>query len=238
MASKYSSEGVSVLDTMAQAGRFNEWMYESVRPFVKGDIIEFGCGRGTFSRMLARDFPHSRILLSDFDPALADQLRKDFTGSKNITARQADLCRKPDFAGLEGKFDTAIALNVMEHVPDDLAALANIRLLLRPGGRFVMLVPAYRGLYGEVDKSIGHHRRYSKSDVKAKAIKSGFKVQKIRYFNFPGIVGWLVNGKILKKKTIDENAMAAYNKIIPAVKLVDPLLSKVAGLSIIAVLEK
>ena len=123
MASEYSAKGVSVLDTMAQAGRFNEWMYDTVRPFVKGDIIEFGSGRGTFSRMLARDFPKSRILLSDFDKTFVSRLRKGFPHNKNISSRRADLCCKPDFSGLEKSFDTAIALNVMEHTPDDVAAL-------------------------------------------------------------------------------------------------------------------
>jgi SAM-dependent methyltransferase len=134
-------------------------------------------------------------------------------------------------------YDTIVCLNVLEHIEDDLEALRNMHKLLRPGGRLVLYVPANPRLYCEIDRGVGHHRRYLIDDLTGKMAKAGFKVQHSRHHNILGAVGWWVNGKVLGKKAISATDVGGFDMIMPLVKLQDRFDSRFA-LSILAIGEK
>jgi SAM-dependent methyltransferase len=81
-------------------------------------------------------------------------------------------------------FDAIVSLDTLEHVPDDEAAVASIAKSLKPGGTFVLNVPAFRWLWGPHDVALMHHRRYTKSQVKALLERQGLKVEKLSYSVF------------------------------------------------------
>ena len=60
----------------------------------------------------------------------------------------------------DGPYDSVVMINVLEHVEDDVAALHDAWKALRPGGRLILWVPAMEWLYSDLDRRIGHHRRY------------------------------------------------------------------------------
>lgn len=228
-------EGAETLDSVSSAPLFNKWMFETIQPFCKGRILEIGSGTGNISSFFldqGRD-----LVLSDIRKEYCDKLIEKFPAHKeNIFL--IDLAN-PEFTEaypqfLE-KFDTVFALNVVEHIKEDGQALANCKKLLKPGGRVVILVPAFEMLYNSLDHELCHYRRYTKGSLKSLLIKQDFEVQKTFYFNVMGIAGWLFSGKIMKEKTLSKGKMSLYNKLMPFNRLLDKLTFNQIGLSVISI---
>jgi SAM-dependent methyltransferase len=79
--------------------------------------------------------------------------------------------------------DVAIASDVIEHLPDDGVAMAEIARVLRPGGLALITVPAYPRLMGAHDRALGHHRRYTRSTLLAAVEGAGLVPQRLTHFN-------------------------------------------------------
>ncbi len=228
------TENLAILDKL---DNFTRWMYEEIKPYLFGNIFEIGSGQGTHSRSIIRDFPESKILLGDIDPnylrilqALADE---------RVSVGQIDISRKEDLVKINIPVNSAFALNVLEHIEDDVAALNNIYDMLEPGGRFVLLVPAHKFLYNCIDKDAGHFRRYTSQEIVGKVSRTKFKITDLHYFNFLSMFGWYVNGNILKKNVINPSAADILDRLVPLLKLFERhILRQKAGMSIIAVLQK
>jgi 2-polyprenyl-3-methyl-5-hydroxy-6-metoxy-1,4-benzoquinol methylase len=230
--------GIKTLQTIAKANHFNEWMYDTIQPFLKGDILEIGSGIGNISAFVLRD--QFSLTLSDINPEYQGYLQKKFTGqAKEIIA--IDL-QHPSFANeyylLKEKYDSIFLLNVIEHLADDRAAIENCRFLLKKDGQLIVLAPAYSWLYCGFDKELGHYRRYTAKNLSAIFSTDQFSVLKKQYFNFCGIGGWLLFGKLLRKKLIGGSEMSAFNKLVPLFKLADRIIFNKAGLSAIVAARK
>jgi SAM-dependent methyltransferase len=232
--------GEATLDVIARAHRFNRWMYHTISPFCNGKIFETGSGTGNISRCFIED--HQQIMLSDFREAYCNKLTARFGDSSGVLGIEhmdlIDDAFETKFASHFGKFDTVVALNVVEHISDDVQALNNCYKLLTSGGQVVILVPSYMWLYNPFDRELGHYRRYTKSSLSRAFSRTGFQVIHKQYFNFIGIFGWYFTGTILKKKMIPENQMRLYNSLLPLIKLVDRVVFHRAGLSTLIVGKK
>lgn len=264
-------EGHQVLDVISSADKFNEWMYNTIKPHCSGSVLEIGSGTGNISQFFIRD--GYNITLSDIRDSYCDILRTKFGKSDaldvegkgaqaqlenfktdqpvievpkknrnqtinviNLDVADKDFDRK--YSPLFETFDTIFALNVYEHIEDDLLAAQNAKKLLKKGGKLVLLVPAYQWLYNNFDKELYHFRRYTKSSLGKLIKNSGYNLQKTWHFNFVGIFGWFFSGRILGKGSIPEGQMGLYNKLVPIFKLFDKVLFNQVGLSVIAVGEK
>ncbi|MEL6864420.1 MAG: class I SAM-dependent methyltransferase [Bacteroidota bacterium] len=228
-------EGMETLQVIADANRFNEWMYQTISTQLQGNILEIGSGLGNISNYFLRD-GHS-ICLSDLRENYRERLREQFSDKTNlIDIVNLDLVHptfEQEYAQWIGYFDGVFALNVVEHIKDDLQAIANCRKLLKPGGRLVILVPAYQVLYNQFDEALEHYRRYTKSTLIKLFDDNQLEVQKSQYFNAAGIMGWVLSGAILKKKTIPAGQMQLYNRLVPLFKIADKVLMNQIGLSVI-----
>jgi 2-polyprenyl-3-methyl-5-hydroxy-6-metoxy-1,4-benzoquinol methylase len=227
-------EGWETLDAIAGADKFNEWMYKTIRPYCSGRILEVGSGIGNISRYFIKE--NANITLSDIRPVYCEILSKEFPQAQgviklNLTHPQFDSVYQQQLS----TYDSIFALNVVEHIEDDHLALKNCYKLLKPGGRVVILVPAYSWLYNRFDKELEHFRRYNRRSLNAKISAEGFSVVHSQYFNLMGIPGWYVSGKLQKNKTIPKSQMSLYNKLVPAFKIIDRIIMNKAGLSVISV---
>ena len=83
----------------------------------------------------------------------------------------------------DATFDLITCLDVIEHVPDDVAALAELWRVCRPGGWLLVTVPAYQALWSHHDEANHHYRRYSRSMLRAASRAGGFQVQRLTSFN-------------------------------------------------------
>ncbi len=235
---KYRPEGNATLEALANADSFTEWMFEQVRPNLGGTILEIGSGRGTYSRRILRDFPGSHIILSDIDSQYVELLRGDLTDPR-LTILRIDMENPEDFRQIKRPVDSAFALNVLEHTRDDRRSLQNVYDILRPGGRFVVLVPAHPFLFGVIDRSIGHTRRYSKTELLNSVRGTAFRVRYLFFFNALSVLGWFIAGRVLKMTTVSPWAVDIYTRMIPIMRVIEKqILRRRVGLSLVAALEK
>lgn len=144
------------------------------RPPADARILEIGCGTGHNLKMLGR---FGTVEAVEIDPA-ASALAERRLGRKVINAPLPELGGIPEAA-----FDLVGAFDVIEHIPDDGAAVAAIASRLKPGGRLVVTVPAHPWMWSAHDVVNHHHRRYSKRALKALIGGSPLRLEAIGYFN-------------------------------------------------------
>jgi SAM-dependent methyltransferase len=228
-------DGEKTLKVISKAGKFNEWMYQTIAPFCSGKILEIGSGIGNISALFIRD--GFSMTLSDLRSHYFEELNQKFGSSPNlentIILDLIDDNFSVKFFEYKGYFDTIFALNVVEHIKDDSIAINNCRFMLKSGGTLIILVPAYQKLYNQFDINLGHYRRYTIKSLKNLVGSNGFEIIHQQYFNLAGILGWFVSGKILGKQTIPEGQMGLYNSLVPVFKIADKAIFNNAGLSVI-----
>jgi 2-polyprenyl-3-methyl-5-hydroxy-6-metoxy-1,4-benzoquinol methylase len=239
-ASLSDQVGYETLDSIAQAGRFNQWMFQTVAAYTRGEVLEIGSGIGNISAYFVKN--NRPISVSDMRPEYCKFLKKKFSGMNSFReVHQIDIV-DPGFdtkhKDLMGKFDSVIALNIVEHVEDDEYAIRNCLKLLKQGGQLVILVPAFMWLYNRFDTELGHYRRYTRKSLKKLFLQSNLTTDHIRYFNFIGILGWWFSGSLLKKKTIPSGQMKLYDALVWVFKRIDVCTHPWAGLSVIATAQK
>lgn len=227
--------GLHTLEVIAKADRFNKWMFAQFQDQLKGEILEIGSGIGNISQLVI-DKGHS-ITLSDYNEQYCNFLKTKFSQNENVKEiLNIDLV-DPNFHSkyltYKEKFDTIFLLNVIEHIKDDLLAVKNCHYILKKNGHLVLLAPSYSWLYCSFDKQLGHYRRYSLGSLKQLLIKNDFKILSGSHFNFTGIAGWFLFGKLLNRKMLGSGEMSAFNKIVPLAKILDSLFLKKIGLSVI-----
>lgn len=240
MAEKIISDkdkiGSSTLQAISNANRFNRWMYENISPYIKGNVLEIGSGIGNISEFLLEEH---KVTLSDINPDYCLYLQNRFKGNVSLEGIMGIDLVDPEFdiknATIIQKFGTVVLLNVIEHIKEHGKALMNIQKLLSNGGRVIMLAPCYQSLYCKIDKGLGHYRRYTKDSMQQLLENNGFTVVHSQYFNFTGILGWYVFGKLFGKEKIGNGEMKIYETLVPINKIIDQLTNRFSGLSIIQV---
>lgn len=230
-------EGLEVLDAISGAHKFNKWMYETISPYCKGEILEIGSGLGNISRFFIED--NQDIHLSDIRDNYLSFLKNKFNLS-NIKISKIDIADvnfEKNYAHFLNKFDSIFCLNVVEHIKDDKLALSNILKMLKPAGQAVILVPAYQKLFNKIDTSLQHFRRYTKKTLK-NIVPYQANFLKSLYFNAMGIPGWFFWGKVFKQDLIHNGEMKLYDRFVPLWKLLDKLINRRVGLSVIVIFQK
>ena len=232
--------GMDTLNVVAKANKFNTWMYNTIKPYCTGNILEIGSGIGNISDYLIDD--NQQVTLSDIHQNYVDILKKKHAQRTNLKDVLLMDIIDPDFdSKFENyfeTFDSVYALNIVEHVEADTQAIANIKKLLKPNGKIIILVPAYQSLYNGFDKELEHYRRYNKQCLNSLMINNTIEIIHSQYFNFIGVFGWWFSGSLLKKKTIPEGQMSLYNLLVPIFKIIDKIIFNKIGLSVISIGKK
>ena len=154
-----------------------------------------------------------------------------------LKASYTDVSELTSFPLEEGPFDTVICLNVIEHVKDDHTSLKNIRAVLAPHGKAIVLVPHGQWNFGSLDEVLGHERRYSEDSLRRLAEDCGFDVREMVLFNRVGTPAWWLNGRILRRRTFGLGQILTLNALTPVFRRIDRFLP-FPPLSLIAILEK
>jgi SAM-dependent methyltransferase len=166
-------------------------------------LLEIGCGTGHNFPMLA-EFGHVDALELD------DEVR---AYAEKRLGREIMRAPLPELAGVpERSYDLIGAFDVIEHIDDDQAALASIATRLKPGGKFVMTVPAHQWMWSAHDVVNHHKRRYSKRALKLLVGNSPLRLEAIGYFNsllFPAAVAERVSSRLRRKDDADLKLPAA-----------------------------
>jgi SAM-dependent methyltransferase len=138
-------------------------------------LLEVGCGTGATLRGLVAVFPGARV--TGVEPAAA-ALRVAAAAGCDVVPGSFE--RLPVAAG---SVDMLLALDVLEHLDDDAAGLAEAARALRPGGRLLVTVPALPALWGPHDELNHHRRRYTRAMLRDRVVIAGFRVERVTYFN-------------------------------------------------------
>lgn len=223
--------GHSTLESMSQALWYNRWTMKKFSRFVRGDILEVGCGIGNFTPVLAQ---LGRLWAIDIDRHGLRETKR--VSGKRVRVGWGDIEKGRYF--FRHTFDSIICMNVLEHIQDDSRAIRNIYALVKPDGYVVVLVPVYQALYGSIDEAIYHFRRYSPKDILTKLTHAGFRIVRKRRLNFLGAIGWWVSGKLLKRATVTKRRIALFNRIAPWVLPLEDVLEPPIGTSILIVAKK
>jgi SAM-dependent methyltransferase len=211
-----------------------ELIRRDARPPANAKILEIGCGTGHNLAMLGQFGHVDGLELDDEARALSEQ-------RLGRTVMSAPL---PELAGVpEAHYDLIGAFDVIEHIEDDRAALASIASRLKPGGKFVMAVPAHQWMWSAHDVVNHHKRRYSKRGLRELVEGSPLQLLKIGYFNsllFPLAVAQRAASKLRGSEDADVRLPpaplnATFNAVFAAERYLVGRLPLPPGLSLFAV---
>jgi glycosyltransferase involved in cell wall biosynthesis len=227
--------GRGVLNNLTGTPQYLSWMAAEVRPFLGDDVLELGAGIGNISgRLMAR---RSLYVAAEQDPLHLHALRNRFLRTPNVAVMRADPAAPQDLAGLEGRFDTALCLNILEYPEDPGRVLDSLRAALKPGGRVVALVPRGPALYGALDRTMGHRRRFTPQGARELFETHGFAVERVAGFNRAGAPPWWLHGRALGSARIGKPLLKIFDKTVWLWRRIDRILPWPA-LSLIVVARK
>lgn len=216
--------------------RFARWMYRSVRDNLGKSVLDAGAGIGTHTELLLNDGHH--VVALEGDSSFVGRLRERFAGVEHLDVYATDLAATNGLGDFP-PVDSAICLNVLEHIVDDAQCLKNIAQKVRVNGTLVALVPAHPWLYNNFDRAIGHHRRYTRREFLKKLEGSGWTVKRIFYFNVFAIAGWFISGTVLRRTSPGRDLARFYDFLIPVLsRFENAVVRGKIGLSLIAVAKR
>ncbi|HEY9290783.1 MAG TPA: class I SAM-dependent methyltransferase [Microlunatus sp.] len=171
---------------------YRRYQYDLIAPHCGPELLEVGAGLGDFSSQFT---DRERLIVTDVDPEAVDSMARRFADRPTVDARRLDVStftpdRARQLAEQQGQVDSVLAINVLEHIEDDVDTLHALSRLVRPGGTVVQWVPGYMKLYGEFDRSVGHVRRYTPESLAQTGRDAGLKVRTCRPVNLLGGIAW------------------------------------------------
>jgi glycosyltransferase involved in cell wall biosynthesis len=181
---------------LEQARHLKSWLGETLRPFVGDRVLEIGAGIGTLSNLL---IPRELYVASDVNPDYLDTLRSFALGKPYVDVREIDVANREHFRGFEEQFDTALCIHVLDRLDDPAAALANLRLALRPAGRLVVMAPRAPDAGRSLEEMLQ---------------RAGFNIEQCFDFNRAG--RWLTGGT-----TLSRLGLKLFDAAVPALRRLD-----------------
>lgn len=220
------------LELLSNTPRSTEIILNELSGHLGTRVIEVGAGLGQITGILAnRGYSVTAI---EPDPTL-------FEKSILSSATASHCGTLSDFlsthAGTMGTFDTALYVNVLEHIEDDLAEVKTAYSALREGGHLVIFVPALPALYGTMDEISGHYRRYRKSELRFILDRAGFKVSNLYFFDSVGVLPYWISYALLRRRNLGSASVKLYDSvIIPVSQFISRLSGRrIVGKNLIAV---
>ena len=224
----------AVLEDLSEAVRYRRWLAGLARPYLGEHPIEIGSGTGDYALEWAPDV--RRFTATEADETRLSALGARFADHPVVSTRRLLLGQVGDSP--DGVHTAAVAFNVLEHIPDDVAALRAMAALVRPGGAVVLVVPAFPSAMSRFDRAIGHQRRYTRASLRAALTGAGLSVRRLRYVNPVGLMAWYVMVKALDRTPRNGPALRLYDRmVVPVARALDHL-PVPFGQSVFAVAEK
>lgn len=177
-------------------------------PHLSGRVIEIGAGIGQFTGQLIK-LPRIQHLLSiEPNPQFCAEFRRAQPGQallEGVISSMTD----------PGPWHGVLSINVLEHIRDDEDELNSyFKLLRKERGKLCLFVPARQEIYAPIDRDFGHHRRYSRPELRKKLERAGFKPLRLHYFNFTGYFLWWLNFCALRQRKFDVRSVRLFDRFI------------------------
>jgi SAM-dependent methyltransferase len=165
---------------------------EICREFQTGraSILDVGCGTGANLELLAHYGDAEGVDIS------GDAL--EFCRARGLQKVRLGAAETLPYE--DGSFDLVTALDVVEHLDDDVGGLKEMRRVLKPGGRALLFVPAFMFLWGVQDDVSHHRRRYTLKNLRGAVREAGFEVERATYANI-SFFAPILAGRVLMRAT-------------------------------------
>ena len=226
----------SELDLFAAVHNWKTYWSNRIRPYVTGDVLEVGAGIGSNTPYLDSG-DNGRWVCLEPDAGLVSQLTTNLVRSGNkrtyetITGTLQDLDSNL-------RFDTILYIDVLEHIEDDRAELANAASRLEVGGRIIVLSPAHQMLFTPFDAAIGHFRRYNRQMLR-RISPPDLLLDRLFYLDSAGLALSGANLLLLRQSMPTTSQLRVWDKfVIPISRVLDRFLFNSVGKSIVGVWQR
>jgi trans-aconitate methyltransferase len=214
----YSGDDINLLE---DADNYFNLILDHLEVGIGQNILEVGAGTGNLTKWLRLRYPDANITIVEPSNNMVSQFKSKEIPNINII--QGFL--KDNLDKLVDTFDCVIYNNVLEHCEDDQSEIHNSYKVLKDGGYLLSYNPAMQSLYDHHDASVGHYRRYSKSDLVNKYTTANFKINSAYYHDMLGAVLMYVKYKIIRSKNIKKgSAMTYFNNALPVVDKIESII--------------
>lgn len=223
------------LELFRHAGNWKRYFSDMLEPYVRGHVLDVGCGLGVNADRLWNEAVTTYTFLEP-DNRLLEQVPLHVRRTDSFPHQ---LINGTITALPHGSvFDTILYLDVIEHIEDARAELRRAHELLAPGGHLLILVPAVKYLYSEFDEAIGHYRRYNKSTL-CRELPPELEQRRMFYLDSLGFFASLANKWFLGQSTPSLRQVIFWDRrIVPLSRLTDLLVFRTFGRSLISVSRK
>ncbi len=222
---------IGALEALTAARNYNDWIVSLTLPYLGECPIEIGSGFGDHAEAwLGAGVQH--VTVTDIAETMVRRLEERFANSmERVEVLHMDPGNPPDRS-----HSSLVAVNVLEHIEDDIGALRAAERLVRPGGYIIVFAPAHQFAMSSFDRSIGHVRRYSLGSMKGVFGSAGLEIEELRYINAPGLLAWIVGMKWLRLVPSDGIGLRAWDRIVvPVTRMVESHVRMPFGQSVLAV---
>jgi SAM-dependent methyltransferase len=223
----------SELDAMSCAVNYHKWIVDEFEPYLGETVAEVGAGIGSISALLLENNIRRLVAFepsSNMYPFLKEKLRHE-ARAKTVN----------DFFShqyMPDGFDSIVYINILEHIEDDRSCLVNALSALKQNGHVLLFVPALEFLYSDMDKIMGHFRRYTIQQLSCLIKDVGFSLVKAHYFDIAGIIPWYINF-VLLKGSFGQRSVSLYDRlVVPPMKLLENAIPPLIGKNIILIARK
>ncbi len=210
-SSDTSYGGRDNLEAMKKATRYNDFLISLIRKYSVGSkTLDHGAGAGTFAKPIADG--DMEVICMEPDSGLRAELEQSGLG---VAASLDEIATC--------SVDYAYTLNVLEHIRDDQTAIHDLYRCLKPGGQFLVYVPAFQILYSQMDRHVGHFRRYRRKPLIRVLQSAGFDVSAAHYVDSLGFLATLVYRLVGNRSgSVSPGSVALYDSMIfPLSRIID-----------------
>lgn len=211
--------------------RYLRYQRELIEPHCGRSVLELGAGTGEFAAQLSG---LDRHVLTDVDATAVEHMAQRFADRPEVETQVLDLDGSGD--SVTDPVETVIAINVLEHIENDVAALRSLSKYVISGGTIVLWVPAYPQLYGDFDRKVGHFRRYTPQRLREVFQEAGLDVRVCEPKNLLGAMAWWLAVRKGGSGAPNKKLVGLYDRfVVPVTRGVESLVRVPFGQSVLGV---
>lgn len=221
------------LDFFAHAKNWKGYLRDTIRPHLRGRVLEVGAGIGGTTAVLADENLEEWLCLEP-DPALEARIADEIAAGRLPGCCRSQIGAVARLAD-DQLFDAILYIDVLEHIEDDGAELERSSAHLAPGGRLIVLSPAWQWLYSPFDEAIGHYRRYSRATLQRVA-PTALEEERVVYLDLVGLLASAGNALLLRQSMPTLKQVLLWDRrMIPLSRRLDRVIRFRAGKSVLGI---